>query len=80
MISIRRLKNTKLFLATMILTMSALTQAVSATERHFHGPRISLGLGIGIGHFGYPYRNYYLSPYSPYQSVYYPEVMVSTDT
>ena len=83
MISIRHLKNTKLFLATMILITSAASQTTLAAERHFHGPRVSFGLGIGIGHFGYPYpslysRNYYYAPYYPYQNVYYPEVIVST--
>ena len=83
MISIRHLKNTKLFLATIILTMSAATQTVSAADRHFHGPRISFGFGIGIGHFAYPYpslysRNYYPASYYPYQNMYYPEALVST--
>jgi len=70
-------------MATIILALSAATQTVSASDRHFHGPRISFGFGIGIGHLGYPYpskysRNDYPASNSPYQSMYYPEVLVST--
>ena len=83
MISIRHLNYTKLFMATMLLTLSAATQTVAASDRHFRGPRISFGFGIGFGPFAYPYpsaysRNYYPASYYPYQSIYYPEVMVET--
>lgn len=83
MISIRHINHSKLFMATIILTLFAAAQTASASERHFHGPRISFGFGIGFGPFGHPYpstygRNYYQAPYYPYQSVYYPAVMVST--
>lgn len=83
MISIKHLKHTKLFAMTMMLTLLAATQTVAAGDRHFHGARLSFGLGIGFGPFDYPYpsvyrRNYYPMPYYPYQSMYYPEVLVST--
>jgi hypothetical protein len=83
MISIKHLTPKKLFLAILILWLSAATQTVSASGRHFHGPRVSFSVGIGFGPFGYPYRsyygrNYYPAPYYPYQSLYFPEVMVST--
>lgn len=83
MISIKHINLKKMLMASMILAMFAAAQTASASDRHFHGPRISFGLGIGFGPFGYPYptvysRNYYPAPYYPYQSVYYPEVLVST--
>lgn len=83
MISMRHLNYARLVMAMIILAMSAATQTVSASERHFHGPRLSFGFGIGVGPFVYPYpsaysRNYYPVSNYPYQSMYYPEVMVGT--
>lgn len=83
MISTKQINLTRLILATLIFSLCAMTNPVSAKDRHFHGPRISIGLGIGFNPFGYSYpigysRNYYPSPYYPYQGIYYPEMMVST--
>ena len=83
MILTRHFNYSKLVMAMIILAISAATQTVTASERHFHGPRLSVGFGLGFGPFGYPdpvaYRhNYYPVSYYPYQSTYYPEVMVST--
>ncbi|MES2048257.1 MAG: hypothetical protein V4447_07645 [Pseudomonadota bacterium] len=83
MISTKQINLSRLIFAALVLSMCAATSTVSAKDRHFHGPRISIGFGIGFGPFGYGYplgysRNYYPAYYYPYQSNYYPEVMVST--
>lgn len=83
MISTQQINLARLIFASLILSMCAATATVSAKGRHFHGPRISIGFGIGFAPFGYSYplgysRNYYPASYYSYQSIYYPEVMVST--
>lgn len=83
MISTKQIDLTRLIFASLILAMCTATDTVSAKGRHFHGPRISIGFGIGFAPFAYSHpssysRNYYPAPYYPYQSIYYPEVMVST--
>lgn len=83
MISTKQITLTRLVFAILILAMCAATNTALAKDRHFHGPRISIGFGIGFAPFGYSYplgysRNYYPASYYPYQSIYYPEVLVST--
>lgn len=83
MILTKHINSTRLILATLLLAICAATNTASANGVRFHGPRINIGFGIGFAPFGYAYplgysRNYYPASYYPYQSIYYPEVMVST--
>ena len=66
----------------MILLACVSASNTWAHGRYF-GPRVSIGFGVGFGSYGYPFpigygRSYYPASYYPYQTVYYPEVMVET--
>ncbi|MDO8701507.1 MAG: hypothetical protein Q7J77_03690 [Undibacterium sp.] len=80
----------KQLLITMLMLASVSTSSAWANGRH-HGPRIGfgfgtgigLGIGLGLGTLTYPSRinysrNYYPGYYYPYQTTYYPEVLVET--
>jgi hypothetical protein len=68
-------KNTKILaIAASMAAILASAPAEAQHRRHFGGPRISFGIGLGLGAPYYPYYrpHYYYAPY-PY---YYPPVVV----
>lgn len=72
----------KTIIAAMILMACASASNTWAHGRYY-GPRVSIGLGVGFGSYAYPFpvgyaRRYYPAPYYPYQTSYYPEVIVET--
>jgi hypothetical protein len=66
--------NTKILaIAASMAALIACAPAQAQHRGHFHGPRVTFGIGLGFGAPYYPYyRPYYYAPY-PY---YYPPVVI----